>query len=174
MPCLFSPVGTPSCPQHSFIQPVWLPTWQKHHYTPLDCYSQVGLCTQQPPTSGLCLFDLKKAFDSVPHQALLNKLYYLHLPMHLFSWLSNYLKQRLQRVVLHGCTSTWLPVVSGVPQDSILGPILFLLYINGIFNVQLSKGSTLLVYADDILLFKALSSPSDMQELQDDVDRICE
>ena len=122
-----------------------------------------------------CVFlDLKKAFDSVPHQALLNKLHSLHLPIHLFSWFSNYLKQRLQRVVLHGCTSPWLPVVSGVPQGSILGPILFLLYINGIFNVQLSKGSTLLVYADDILLFKPLSSPSDIQELQDDVDRICE
>ena len=94
--------------------------------------------------------------------------------MHLFSWLSNYLKQHLQRVVFHGCTSPWLPVVSGVPQGSILGPILFLLYINDIFNVQLSKGSTLLVYADDILLFKPLGSPSDIQEPQDDVDHICE
>ena len=123
---------------------------------------------------GSVFLDLKKAFDSVPHQVLLNKLYSLHLPIHLFSWSSNYLKQCLQRVVLHGCTSPWLPVVSGVPQGSILGPILFLLYINGICNVQLSKGSTLLVYVDDILLFKPLSSPSDMQELQDDVDRICE
>ena len=110
----------------------------------------------------------------MPHRALLNKLYSLDLPMHLFSWLSNYLKQHLQRVVLHGCTSPWLPVVSGVPQGSILGPILFLLYINDIFNVQLSKGSTLLVYADDILLFKPLGSPSDIQEPQDDVDHICE
>ena len=107
----------------------------------------------------------------MPHQALLNKLYSLHLPIHLFSWFSNYLKQRLQRVVLRGCTSLWLPVISGVPQGSILGPIFFLL---DIFNIQLSKGSTLLVYADDILLFKPLSSPSDIQELQDDVDRICE
>ena len=149
-------------PGRNTTTPLLIATHKWH--SALDNHQKVG-----------CVFlDLKKAFDSVPHQALLNKLHSLHLPIHLFSWFSNYLKQRLQRVVLHGCTSPWLPVVSGVPQGSILGPILFLLYINGIFNVQLSKGSTLLVYADDILLFKPLSSPSDIQELQDDVDRICE
>ena len=69
---------------------------------------------------------------------------------------------RLQRVVLSGAESSWLPVKSGVPQGSILGPLLFLVFIKDIFSVQLSEGSSLLVYADDILLFKSLSSPSDL------------
>ena len=121
---------------------------------------------------GCVFFDIKKAFDSVPHQALLNRLFTLNLPLHLFRWLTSYLSMRLQRVVLSGAESSWLPVKSGVPQGSILGPLLFLVFINDIFSVQLSEGSSLLVYADDILLFKSLSSPSDLAVFQNDVDLI--
>ena len=119
---------------------------------------------------GCVFFDLRKAFDSVPHQALLNRLFSLNLPSHLFRWLSHYLNSRLQRVVLSGTVSSWLPVKSGVPQGSILGPLLFLVFINDLFSVNLSEGSSILVYADDILLFKPLSSPSDLSALQQDVD----
>ena len=121
---------------------------------------------------GCVFFDLRKAFDSVPHQALLNRLFSLNLPLHLFCWLSNYLNSRLQRVVIGGTESSWLPVKSGVPQGSILGPLLFLVFINDLFSVPLSEGSTIMVYADDILLFKPLSSPSDLSALQLDVDHI--
>ena len=117
-------------------------------------------------------FDIKKAFDSVPHQALLNRLFTLNLPVHLFRWLTSYLSMRLQQVILSGAESSWLPAKSGVPQGSILGPLLFLVFINDIFSVQLSEGSSLLVYADDILLFKSLSSPSDVAVFQHDVDLI--
>ena len=79
---------------------------------------------------------------------------------------------RLQRVVLSGAESSWLPGKSGVPQGSILGPLLFLVFINDIFSVQLSEGSSLLVYADNILLFKSLSSLSDLAVFQHDVDLI--
>ena len=91
---------------------------------------------------------------------------------HLFHWLSNYLSMRLQRVVLSGAESLWLPVKSGVLQGSILGPLLFLVFLNDIFSVQLSEWSSLLVYADDILLFKSLSSPSDLAVFEHDVDLI--
>ena len=121
---------------------------------------------------GCVFFDIKKAFDSVPHQALLNRLFTLNLPLHLFRWLTSYLSMRLQRVILSGAESSWLPAKSGVPQGSILGPLLFLVFINDIFSVQLSEGSSLQVYADDILLFKSLSSRSDLAVFQHDVDLI--
>ena len=116
-------------------------------------------------------FDLKKAFDSVPHHALLEKLIHLNLNQHLQKWIANYLCQRTQAVIVNGATSSSLPVVSGVPQGSVLGPLLFLLYINGISEVQLSDG-TLILFADDILLFRPIRNALDFELLQEDVNAL--
>ena len=68
----------------------------------------------------MCVFfDIHKAFDSVPHQALLNKLSSLNIPFILLRWLTGYLTSRLQHVALGGVCSPWLPVKSGVPQGSV-------------------------------------------------------
>ena len=101
-----------------------------------------------------CLIDFAKAFESMPHdhQALLNKLHQLNIPPVLFQWLSDYLSYRFQQVVL----SSWLPVASGVPQGSILGPLLFLLYVSDISNIPFCTDSHLMC-ADDLLLFKLIS-----------------
>ena len=123
---------------------------------------------------GCVFFDLKKAFDSIPHQALLNKLFHLGTPTVLLRCLDNYLSHRSQRVVMNGHSSSWLPVRSGVPQGSILGPLLFLVYIDNLSQISLSTGSQLLMYADDILLYKPISSLREMEDLQDDVSQICD
>ena len=117
-------------------------------------------------------FDFKKAFDTVPHEALLRKLNEIQLDGILIRWIRSYLTDRMQQVVVNGATSDMLPVLSGVPQGSLLGPLLFLIYIDGVNNIGLSVGSNLVLYADDMLLYRPVSSPEDYLHLQADIDAI--
>lgn len=121
---------------------------------------------------GAVFFDLTKAFDSVPHRQLICKLRAIGLDDYLVSWISNYLTNRRQSVVLNGETSDLLPVTSGVPQGSVLGPLLFLLYVNDVNDVGLSEGSKLILYADDILLYRKIYTEQDYAVLQQDVDSL--
>ena len=117
-------------------------------------------------------FDLKKAFDRVPHRQLLEKLANLHLPIPLLKWLSDYLSNRYQQVKVEETKSTLLPVLSGVPQGSLLGPYLFILYINDIFSLKLSSGSLLTVYADDICYSMPVATNECFEDVQKDIDLI--
>jgi len=117
-----------------------------------------------------CVFlDLTKAFDKVPHKPLLQKLEEIGINMHLLIWLHAYLCQRTQFVVVNGERSTCSRVISGVPQGSVLGPLLFVIYMDGITQVPLQDGTFLLLYADDILLYRRVRGQEDFLLLQQDI-----
>ena len=119
-------------------------------------------------------FDIKKTFDTVPHQSLMDKLHRYSLDPHIQSWLNSYLSDRMQHVVVGGALSPDTPVVLGVPQGSVLGPLLFLIYIDDLSTIGLSEGSVLNLFADDMLLYRPIGSSEDLQQIQSDVDRVNE
>lgn len=117
-------------------------------------------------------FDVKKAFDTVPHNHLLRALSQTGITGPLLDWISDYLSNRSQKVVLDGTCSNTAQVTSGVPQGSILGPLLFNIFMNSISTLPLSSNSSLILYADDILLSKPINSDEDIRDLQHDVNLI--
>lgn len=117
-------------------------------------------------------FDFQKAFDSVPHGPLITKLQNIGLHPHLVMWVKSYLTNRSQRVVLNGSESTTIDVLSGVPQGSVLGPLLFLIYINDLCAITLSTGSKVTMYADDLVLHKVVDAETAFIRLQKDINNI--
>ena len=113
--------------------------------------------------------DFKKAFDSVPHHRLLKKLQAYGVAGNLLRWIEAFLSGRKQQVVVSGCHSRWSPVTSGVPQGSVLGPLLFLTYINDIPD---TVTSSIKIFADDTKVYRSVSNPSHIQELQLDIDSV--
>ena len=114
--------------------------------------------------------DLQKAFDSVPHQRLILKLERLGITGNLLRWIKNFLSERKQRVVLNGISSDWTDVISGVPQGSVLGPILFILYVNDLPDKVKSYCK---IFADDTKLYKEINNLKDYEDLQDDIYELC-
>ena len=115
--------------------------------------------------------DLKKAFDKVPHQRLLLKLKAHGIGNGMINWIEKWLIDRRQRVVVDGEVSNWKAVLSGVPQGSVLGPILFLIYINDLDDDITSK---VLKFADDTKVYRKIKSDADRQHLQDDLNKLIE
>ncbi|MCG8046087.1 MAG: reverse transcriptase family protein, partial [Candidatus Thiodiazotropha taylori] len=101
--------------------------------------------------------DISKAFDRVCHKGLTHKLRDIGCSDEFLNWFSSYLSNRRQRVVINGLTSDWTLVQAGVPQGSILGPLLFLIYINDIVN-ELSASVRL--FADDTSLYIVVENPN--------------
>jgi exonuclease III len=118
-------------------------------------------------------FDLAKAFDSVPHKLLLHKLKSFGIHGKLLNWITDYLTDRMQRVTCEGQNSTWLPVTSGVPQGSILGPILFIIYINDLPDI-LSPETLCAIFADDTKIYRKIEEEEDIETLQTDINKISE
>ena len=121
----------------------------------------------------LCVFlDLAKALDSVPHIRIMGCLAAVGMGEPMLSWFRDYLSGRSQAVALDGVSSTAVAVISGVPQGSILRPILFLLAINDIFSVSLSAGGFLDGYADDMTYTKTVKCESDIVDAIADLERV--
>ena len=100
--------------------------------------------------------DISKAFDRVWHKGLIFKLQSAGISGTLLNWFSDYLQDRKQRVVLPGANSSWTSIKAGVPQGSILGPLLFLLYINDIVE---DIHSSIRLFADDTSLYIIVDNP---------------
>lgn len=107
--------------------------------------------------------DLSKAFDTINHKILLDKLRIYGIRGIAADWFSSYLSNRLQYVQLSNTKSKMLSINCGVPQGSILGPLLFIIYINDIINV--SKLTTLIMFADDTNLFFSDSNLNNLIEV---------
>ena len=120
-------------------------------------------------STDVIILDFTKAFDTVPHRRLLYKLKHYGISDQLISWISSFLIGRSQRVILEGRTSSSVTVDSGVPQGTVLGPLLFLLYINDLPD-RITSSTRL--FADDALVYRTITSPSDARELQEDLDRL--
>ena len=138
----------------------------------LDSVNDWTLTVRDRRSVDLIYFDFAKAFDSVSHPKLVHKLEAYGICGNLLNVLTDFLSDRSQRVVLPNAVSTFLPVTSGVPQGSVLGPVLFLIYINDI--VDLFDGSDVHVklYADDIKIYLEITNDADCATLQTFVDKI--
>ena len=115
------------------------------------------------------ILDFSKAFDTVPHAKLLHKLssYGITGPIH--AWLSQFLSARSMRVVLDGESTNEVPVISGVPQGTVLGPLLFLCHIN---DLPQCVNSQIRLFADDCLLYRQINNQRDHLTLQSDLDNL--
>ena len=117
------------------------------------------------------LLDFSKAFDKVSHSRLLQKLDHYGVRGSIHSWITDFLQCRTQQVVLDGANSDISPVTSGVPQGSVLGPLLFLTYIN---DLPSRVKSTVRLFADDCLMYRKITNQEDARQLQDDLDQLQE
>ena len=112
--------------------------------------------------------DFHKAFHSVLHNELLIKLWNMGITVTLWRWFASYLNNRFQCVSVNSCLSNFLSVISEVPQGSILGLLLFLMFINDLPSTIESQS----IFADDTKCFQKISTVSDIQQLQTDLDSL--
>ena len=153
-------------------------TPKQHGFMPMkSCTSQLlefncnlALTLNRHSQADIVFFDFQKAFDSVSHDVIINKVKnQFNINGKMLRFLSNYLEGRQQRVALDGVFSNWATVRSGVPQGSILGPFLFVLFINDIVEV-IRDGTQILLYADDLKIWKIIESEKD--SIQPDIDNL--
>ena len=166
--CIFKHFEESLCPlfhntQHGFLQGRSTVTQL------LAFYHEIGQFLGKSLQSDIVYLDLAKAFDSVSHQRLLLKLSRYGVSGKLLQWFESYLGGRGQQCLVHGFTSSRSPVPSGVPQGSILGPLLFLVYVN---NLPPMIQNRIALFADDSKCSSVIESLQDYESLQKDLDSL--
>lgn len=117
-----------------------------------------------------CIFlDFSKAFDKVNHALLLHKLSVLNIDSAVINWIRAFLTSRVQFVTANDANSSLVPVDSGVPQGSVLGPLLFLIYIN---DLPTNVSSKICLFADDCVLYRKVTDTADISLIQEDLNNI--
>ncbi len=137
----------------------------------LHVLHQILNALEQRNQVDIVYLDFAKAFDKVNHDLLLVKLQNFGIRGNLLRWFKNFLSGRFQRVTALGVTSEQLPVLSGVPQGSILGPLLFIIYVNDLPK-SVSPDTTTAMFADDTKCHRPIKNSEDNKTLQSDLDNI--
>ena len=117
----------------------------------------------------MAILDFSKAFDTVPHRKLLHKLNQYGITGNINLWLQDFLTNRNMKVIIDSEESEAVPVNSGVPQGTVLGPLLFLCHIN---DLPESVKSTVSLFADDCLLYRVIKNAKDHETLQEDLQQL--
>src|SRR6267154_759870 len=137
----------------------------------LETLTFVSDCMDDHKEVDVIFLDFKKTFDKVPHKRLLAKLKSFGIVEKVYIWIENWLFERKPRVVLNGSFSEWKSVTSGVPQGSVLGPLLFIIFVNDMDQSALSQ---LLKFADDAKVFRCVTDQGSVDMLKDDLRLLCQ
>ena len=159
--------------KHLEIQNILFPLqhgFRRNH----SCESQLLSLFQDLASSttqtDMLIMDFSKAFDKVPHKRSNYKLNLYGIRGNTLELITDFLCSRSQRVVLDGATSDSAPVLSGVPQGTVLGPILFLIYINDLPDGVVN--STVRLFADDCIIYRPIRCKKDTELLQSDLNSV--
>ena len=140
--------------EHSFITPDQF-AYLKGHSTQTCLHRVIDDWLEnvnEGQITGMCMLDIAKCFDTIDHDLLLKKLSLYGIKNVEFEWFKSYLHQRKQAVLCNGQLSSFVDISSGVPQGSVLGPFLFLLFINDISNFA-ANGCLINLFADDTIIY---------------------
>ncbi|KAK3085883.1 hypothetical protein FSP39_009995 [Pinctada imbricata] len=135
----------------------------------LEFIDDISKNIENSAQTDILVMDFSKAFDKVSHNLLLHKLNHYGIKGKINRWIKNFLFSCIQAVLLEGVTSDYVPVLSGVPQGSVLGPSLFLFYIN---DIPVGLNSTIRLFADDTIAYLVVKSNHDCKTLQNDLDKL--
>jgi hypothetical protein len=132
----------------------------------LECINDWSISLNARNSVDVVYIDFQKAFDSVVHSKLIHKLSAYGITGNLINWLTSFLSNRSQSVKVGNSYSDFIPVISGVPQGSVLGPLLFLIYINDIVDL-FGDDLTVKLFADDVKMYLNISDVDNVNQLQE-------